>query len=64
LTPLNGIVGAVLIVLGVILALAVLVTRAAFWLAFVALLLAWGGAAYAGGGQTKPEAGSIRRRKP
>lgn len=46
------IVGAVLIVFGVILALAVLVTRVTFWLAFVALLIAWGGTAYAGGGQT------------
>ncbi|GEM_PF-5187063 len=46
------IAGAVLIALGVVLALAVLVTRAAFWLAFVALLIAWGGVAYAGGGRT------------
>jgi len=46
------VVGAVLIALGVILALAVLVTRAAFWLAFVSLLVAWGGVAYAGGGRT------------
>jgi len=76
------IVGAVLIVLGVILGLAVAVTRAAIWLAFVPLLLAWGGVAYAGGGRTgfyeigeggglgvflgrsKPEAGSLRWRKP
>jgi hypothetical protein len=46
------IAGTVLIALGVILALAVLVTRAAFWLAFVPLLIAWGGVAYAGGGRT------------
>ncbi len=46
------IVGAVLIALGVILAIAVLVTRAAFWLAFVSLLIAWAGVAYAGGGRT------------
>ncbi len=46
------IVGVALIALGVILALAVLVTRAAFWLAFVSLLIAWGGVAYGGGGRT------------
>ena len=46
------IVGGVLIALGAILALAVLVTRAAFWLAFLPLLIAWGGVAYADGGRT------------
>jgi hypothetical protein len=46
------IVGAVLIAVGVILMLSVLVTRAAFWLAFVPLLIAWGGVAYGGGGRT------------
>jgi hypothetical protein len=46
------IVGALLIALGAILALAVLVTRAAFWLAFAPLLIAWAGVAYGGGGRT------------
>ena len=46
------IVGTVLIALGVSLALAVLVTRAAFWLAFLPLLIAWGGVAYGDGGRT------------
>lgn len=44
-------VGLALIALGGGLALAVLVTRAAFWLAFVPLLIAWVGVAYAGGGR-------------
>lgn len=44
--------GAFLIVLGVILALAVLVARASFWLAFLPLLIAWTGVAYGGGGRT------------
>jgi hypothetical protein len=44
--------GAVLIALGVILGLAALVTRTAFWLAFVPLLIAWAGVAYASGGRT------------
>ncbi|HEV2032987.1 MAG TPA: hypothetical protein VGU71_02120 [Candidatus Dormibacteraeota bacterium] len=46
------IIGAVLIALGVVLGLAVLVARGAFWLAFVPLLIAWSGVAYAGGGRT------------
>jgi hypothetical protein len=46
------IVGAALIALGAVLALAVLITRTSFWLAFVALLIAWAGVAYAGGGRT------------
>jgi hypothetical protein len=46
------IAGVVLIALGVIVAVAVLVTRAAFWVAFVSLLIAWAGVAYAGGGRT------------
>lgn len=46
------IAGAVLIALGVLLGLAVLVARGASWLAFVPLLTAWGGVAYAGGGRT------------
>jgi hypothetical protein len=46
------IVGTALIVLGVILALAVLLARTALWLAFLALLIAWGGVAYGGGGRT------------
>ena len=45
-------IGVILIALGVVAALAVLLTRAAFWLAFVPLLVAWAGAAYAGGGRT------------
>ena len=45
-------IGAVLITLGVGLGLVFLVTRAAFWLAFVPLLIAWLGVAYAGGGRT------------
>jgi len=36
----------------VILALAALVARTAIWLAFIPLLLAWAGVAYAGGGRT------------
>jgi hypothetical protein len=44
--------GAVLIAAGVILGLAVLVARGAFWLAFIALLVAWAGVAYIGGGRT------------
>jgi hypothetical protein len=46
------IVGVALIALGVVLALFVLVTRAAYWLAFVSLLIAWAGVAYEGGGRT------------
>jgi len=46
------IAGAFLIALGAILGLAVLVARTAFWLAFLALLIAWMGVAYAGGGRT------------
>ncbi len=46
------IAGAVVIAVGVILGLAVLVARGAFWLAFVPLLIAWAGVAYAGGGRT------------
>jgi hypothetical protein len=45
-------IGVILIALGVVATLAVLLTRAAIWLAFVALLVAWAGAAYAGGGRT------------
>jgi hypothetical protein len=45
-------IGVILIALGVVAALAVLLTSAAFWLAFVPLLVAWAGAAYAGGGRT------------
>jgi hypothetical protein len=44
--------GAALIAVGVVLALSVLVTRTGFWLAFVSLLIAWAGVAYAGGGRT------------
>ena len=44
--------GAALIAAGVLLAVAVLVTRAAIWVAFVALLVAWAGVAYGGGGRT------------
>jgi hypothetical protein len=44
-------VGALLITVGVMLAFAVLVTRAAFWLAFAPLLIAWAGVAYGGGGR-------------
>jgi hypothetical protein len=44
-------VGTLLIVVSVVAALAVLVTRPAFWLAFVPLLVAWAGVAYAGGGR-------------
>jgi uncharacterized protein YjeT (DUF2065 family) len=44
--------GAVLIAVGVILALAALVTRTATWLAFIPLLIAWSGVAYAGGGRS------------
>jgi peptidoglycan/LPS O-acetylase OafA/YrhL len=46
------IVGAVLIVLGLVLGLAVLVSRTAFWLAFVPLLVSWIGIAYGAGGRT------------
>lgn len=46
------IAGVFLIAAGVILALVVLATRTAFWLAFAALLIAWAGIAYAGGGRT------------
>ena len=46
------IAGAVMIALGVLLGLAVLVAKGAFWLAFVPLLIAWAGVAYAGGGRT------------
>lgn len=46
------IAGAALIAVGVILGLSVLVTRGEFWLAFVPLLIAWAGVAYAGGGRT------------
>lgn len=45
-------IGAVLIGVSAVAALAVPVTRAAFWLAFIPLLVAWAGAAYGGGGQT------------
>jgi hypothetical protein len=45
-------IGAVLIAIGMVAALAVLLTRAAYWLAFVPLLVAWAGAAFAGGGRT------------
>jgi hypothetical protein len=45
-------VGVVLIMVSVVAALAVLVMAAEFWLAFVPLLVAWAGAAYAGGGGT------------
>lgn len=48
----RGIAGAGLIALGVILGLTVLAVRAAFWLAFVSLLIAWAGVAYASGGRT------------
>lgn len=44
------IVGSALIALGALLGLAVMAARGAFWLAFVPLLIAWGGVAYAGGG--------------
>ena len=44
--------GAILIAAGGILALAALATRADFWLAFIPLLIAWAGVAYAGGGRT------------
>jgi hypothetical protein len=44
--------GAILIAAGVILALAALATGADFWLAFIPLLIAWAGVAYAGGGRT------------
>lgn len=46
------IVGTILIALGVIFALAVLVARTEFWIAFLSLLIAWGGVAYGGGGRT------------
>lgn len=46
------IAGAVLIAVGVILGLAVLVARGASWVAFIPLLIAWAGVAYAGGGRT------------
>ncbi len=45
-------VGALVIGLGVVLALSVLFAQAAFWLAFASLLIAWAGVAYAGGGRT------------
>jgi hypothetical protein len=45
-------IGAVLIMVSVVAALAVVVTTSTFWLAFVPLLTAWEGVAYAGGGQT------------
>jgi hypothetical protein len=45
-------IGAILIALGVVAALALVLTRAEFWPAFVPLLVAWTGAAYAGGGRT------------
>ena len=41
-----------MIVVGVILALVTLVTRTAAWVAFVPLLIAWAGVAYAGGGRS------------
>ena len=44
--------GAALIAAGVLLAAAALLTMAAIWLAFVPLLIAWAGVAYAGGGRT------------
>jgi uncharacterized protein YjeT (DUF2065 family) len=44
--------GAALIAVGVVLALAALVTRTAAWLAFIPLLIAWAGVAYAGGGRS------------
>jgi hypothetical protein len=46
------IVGVALIALGVMLALFILVTRAPYWLAFLSLLIAWAGVAYAAGGRT------------
>jgi len=47
------IIGALLISLGLVLGFAAaLVTRGASWLAFAPLLIAWSGAAYAGGGRT------------
>ena len=46
------IIGALLIALGVVLGLAVIVTRGAFWLVFAPLLIAWSGVAYTGGGRT------------
>ncbi len=46
------IVGTALLALAVTLGLAALVTRAAFWVAFVPLLIALTGVAYAGGGRT------------
>lgn len=45
-------IGAVIIALGVILGLAFLAAMGPFWLEFVALLIAWSGVAYAGGGRT------------
>jgi nucleoside permease NupC len=50
--PRRRIAAAVMIALGVILGLAVAVARGPFWLAFVSLLIAWAGVAYAGGGRT------------
>ena len=50
--PRRRIAGAVMIALGVILGLAVPVARGPFWLAFVSLLIAWAGVAFAGGGRT------------
>jgi hypothetical protein len=44
--------GTALIASGVVLAVYVLVSRTAFWLAFVALLIARAGVAYAVGGRT------------
>lgn len=45
------IIGVGLIMLGVVLGIAALVSRTAFWLAFFSLLVAWLGAAYAGRGR-------------
>ena len=44
--------GAILIGLGAVLAISVVVARAAFWVAFACLLVAWAGVAYAAGGRT------------
>jgi len=44
--------GVMVVALGVLLGLAVLVETGYFWLAFVSLLIAWAGVAYAGGGRT------------
>ena len=46
------VIGAAVLALAVILAPAAMVLRAGFWFAFAALLIAWAGVAYAGGGRT------------